>query len=45
MDSSSYVDSPRTLDENQTADVKRRFFFTCDVEKSERSNVDRMDTT
>ena len=45
MDSHRHVDLPQTLDEDQTADDKRCFFFTRDVAKSERFIVDRIDTT
>ena len=44
MDSRGHMDSPWSLDEDQTVDIKRRFFFTRDVAKSERFIVNQMDT-
>ena len=45
MDYRAHVDSPWSLDEDQTVDVKWRFFFTRDVAKSERFIVDRTKVT
>ena len=45
MDSRGHVDSPWSLDEDQVVDIKRRFFFTHDVTKSEHFIVDRTDVT
>ena len=42
MDSHEHVDSTQTLDEDQTADVKRHFFSTRHVEKFECFIIDWM---
>ena len=43
MDSCGHMDSPQSLNKDQTMDVKRRFFFTRDMEKFERFIIDQMD--
>ena len=40
MESCGHMDSRQLLDENQTVDVKQRFFFMRDVAKSKRFIID-----
>ena len=45
MHPDGHVNSPWSIDEDQTVGVKRRFFFTGDVKKSEHFIVDRTNAT
>ena len=45
MHPDGHVDSSRSLNEDQTVNIKQRFFFTHDMARSGRFVVDQMDAT
>ena len=45
MDSCGHMATFHPFNEDQMASITRRFFFTCDVTKLERSIFDRRDMT